>query len=207
MLRLITLFFTVSYCLTSYGQSARELGLIQHSIKDQSLGEVNFFVSDTLHTNKKPLLVYLDGSGNRSIFFYKRDKENNLNRYSSIPFDFKGLSAKYHILLISKPNATLIDTVGYDISSKKDEIYDNLASSYWRVETASKALDFVCRKYKVDKTKIIAFGYSEGAQVVPRLCVRNKKITHCIAFVGGGLNQFYDEIIINRMSAYKGDIS
>ncbi len=59
----------------------------------------------------------------------------------------------------------------------------------------------------MDKTKVIVFGFSEGGQVAPRVAVANKKITHCIAFVGGGLNQFFDEIIKNRMLAFKGEIS
>jgi dienelactone hydrolase len=88
-----------------------------------------------------------------------------------------------------------------------DSVYNQYANCDWRVQTASKAIEFVFKNYKVDKTKVVVFGFSEGGQVAPRVAVANKKITHCIAFVGGGLNQFFDEIIKNRMLAFKGEIS
>ena len=58
-----------------------------------------------------------------------------------------------------------------------------------------------------DGSKIVAYGYSEGGQVVPTLAVDDKRITHIISVVGSGLNQFYDSIVGWRIKAAKGEIT
>jgi predicted esterase len=158
----------------------------------------------TPSTNKKTLLLYLDGSGNYPLSYFKRDSSGWLLRYSGTPLNIKTLKLKYLILVISKPNTPFARELTAQTENKFDSVYNQYANCDWRVQTASKAIDFVFKNYKVDKTKVIVFGFSEGRQVAPRVAVANKKITHCIAFVGGGLNQFFDEIIKNRMLAFKG---
>ncbi len=58
-----------------------------------------------------------------------------------------------------------------------------------------------------DGTKIAAYGYSEGGQVVPSLAFADKRITHVIDVVGSGLNQFYDGITAWRVKAAKGIVT
>ena len=202
--------FSVCLSLSSQhvtAQNLKEFGLVSIPIASKNLGTVNCYLSDTLNDIQKPILVFLDGSGNQPLFSFRRNEENKFIRYSNIPFDFKALALKFHIILISKPNTPLIDTVLNENADKADTIYNKYLSSYWRVESASLALDYVFKHYHVDRKKVIVFGYSEGAQVAPRLAVYNHKVTHCIAFVGGGLNQFFDGIVKYRVEALKGDIT
>lgn len=185
----------------------KDLGLIHHSITDKTLGQIHFYITDTLHQKKKPVLIFLDGSGNNSMFTYRPNEKGNLVQYSSIPFNYKSLGLQYHIVFISKPNIPLIDTIQNSEYPKENPQYDLLLSADWRTLSASKVLDYVIKNYVVDSKKIVAMGYSEGGQVAPRLSMHNKQITHCIAFVGGGLNQFFDQIIANRLAAQKGEIT
>lgn len=203
---LLTLALSLHQC---WGQNKarKEFGLIHHSITDKKLGVINFYVSDTLHEQTKPLLLFLDGSGNNALFTYRPDTDGKLQLYSSIPFHYKSLSLTYHIVCISKPNVPLTDTLLSNEFPKENAIYDSMMSADWRVLSASKVLDYVLKNYSVDQTKIVAMGYSEGGQVAPRLSLAHKKITHCIAFVGGGLNQLFDQIIENRIAAQKGEMS
>jgi predicted esterase len=200
-------FFFILLPALTFAQSSKEFGFIPHQFVDKTLGTVNFYVSDTLHNQTKPLLVYLDGSGNNPLSYFKRDSTGRLVRYSGIPLNLKTLKLKYHILVISKPNTPFARELAAQSESHFDSIYNQYANCDWRVQTASKAIDFVFKHYKVDKNKVVVFGFSEGGQVAPRVAAGNKKVTHCIAFVGGGLNQFFDEIIKNRMLAFKGEIS
>jgi dienelactone hydrolase len=62
------------------------------------------------------------------------------------------------------------------------------------------------KNYKVDKQKIVVMGYSEGAQVAPRLAVQSEYYT-LYGFCGGGLNQLYDEVIQLRMQSESGQLS
>lgn len=188
-------------------QSLKQFGLIHHAMEDKELGTIHFYITDSLHSVKKPLLLYLDGSGDNPLFTYKADIKGNFKKYSSIPFDYKSVSTKYHVVFISKPNVLLADTLRNEDLSITNFKYNQLLSAEWRVNSALKVLEYIQKKYPVDSKKIVVCGYSEGAQVAPILATKNKKITHCIAFVGGGLNQFFNQIIDFRIAAKKNEIS
>lgn len=198
--------FTLLYG-AAQAQNLKQFGLIHHSIEDIKLGTINFYITDSLHLLKKPLLLYLDGSGDNPLFTYQADKSGNFKKYTSIPFDYRSASTKYHIVFISKPNIVLADTLRNKDLSITNFKYNQLLSAEWRVNSALKVLAFIQNTYPVDSKKIVVCGYSEGAQVAPIVAARNKNITHCIAFVGGGLNQFFNQIIEYRMAAKKNEIN
>lgn len=203
--RLIVLLNILFARVFTNAQSAADFGFIEHTFSDKKLGEVHFYISDTLHNTEKPLLVFLDGSGNNPLFYYKKSADGKKNMYSSVPLNLSALKIKYHVLLISKPNTAFVKEQQPEIFV--DSVYDYYASCDWRVESASKAIEFALKNYPINKKKIVVFGYSEGGQVAPRLAVFNKNITHCIAFVGGALNQFFDEIIKYRNLAFNNEMS
>jgi pimeloyl-ACP methyl ester carboxylesterase len=204
----LLLYFSVSILIVK-GQNnlAKDNGLIHHSITDKKLGKINFYLTDTLNQITKPIIIYLDGSGNKPFFTYHLNKEGKLTKYSSIPFNYKVISLKYHIVFISKPNTPLVDTLNEDEFLNENAQYNKSLSAEWRVHSASKVLDFILKNYSVDRKKIVVMGYSEGGQVAPRLAAFDKRINYCMAFVSGGLNQFFDQIIENRINAQKGEIS
>lgn len=197
---------TFLYCRVA-AQTPKEVGLIHHAINDKQLGDINFYVTDTLHSLNKPVLLYLDGSGDSPLFTYRPGTNGTFIRYSSIPFDYKSLAVKYHVVFISKPNVAMADTIKDNNLYLINSTYNQFLSADWRVNSASKVLAFVQKKYKVNSKRVVVFGYSEGAQVAARLAATDKKVTHCMAFVGGGLNQFFNEIINYRISAQKNEIS
>lgn len=56
-------------CATANAQTYR---FLHHTIQDKHLGEINYHITDSLHLQKKPLLIFLDGSGDHPIFYYKQ---------------------------------------------------------------------------------------------------------------------------------------
>ena len=201
----------LALCLFLFGvaqaQNLKPYGLIHHLIEDKKLGTINFFITDSLHTLRKPLLLYLDGSGDNPLFTVESDINGSFKKYSSIPFDYKSIATKYHVVFISKPNVPLVDTLRTKDLSITNFKYNQLLSAEWRVNSALMVLKYIQKKYPVDSKKIVVFGYSEGAQIAPILANKNKNITHCIALVGGGLNQFFNQIIDFRIAAKKNEIS
>ncbi len=69
------------------------------------------------------------------------------------------------------------------------------------------AINYLVKHGFWDKTKIVAYGYSEGGQVVPSLAVQDKRFTHIASLVRSGLNQLYDGIINWRIKAAKGELT
>lgn len=59
-------------------------------------------------------------------------------------------------------------------------------------------IDYLYKRLPIKNKEVIAIGYSEGGQVVPKLALNNKKVTKIVNIVGGGLNQFYSMILSLR---------
>ena len=184
----------------------KALGFEEHKLTDEEFGEVNYYLSIDSTNTQKPLLVYLDGSGAYPLF-HKTD----IGIGSTVVIDFQQLRNEYKILLISKPGVPFVDTVqndenGFPVYEEPISYKENLSLD-WRVNSANSIINKLVDEKKIDTSKIVVFGFSEGAQVGPGLVKENKNITHLLLFGGNGLNQLFDPIINARMKATRGQIS
>lgn len=190
-----------------------EYGLNKYCLKDNSLGDISFYVTKNGIKESKPLLILLDGSGHLPIYSYIKKDDGSSDIFGTIPFRYNKLSEKYHVVLISKPGTPFLDSL--KVNSYKQFIeeykpsmeYTKKLNLDWRVNSASKIIDFLSKKIKIKNNEIIVIGYSEGGQVVPKLALENKNINKIVNIVGGGLNQFYDFITAERLKVHKGIIS
>lgn len=214
LLSLIVLFISACCCLcVAQPTTPADYGLKAFTIKHKSLGTVHFYVSEKGIDRKKPVLFVLDGSGHYPLAMFVVLKKSSFV-VNSFDTDLLRLADKFHVVMISKPGVPFCDTVKIDKDSASSaEAAQLLPSSpeyrkrlglQWRAEAASSVLDYVYKHLPVDKSKVIAYGYSEGAQVTPKLAILNKKITHCVSIFGSGLNQLYDFVIDVRMKAAEG---
>lgn len=178
-----------------------------YTIKDPKLKTFQVHLATSDSTAKKPLLVYLDGSGNFPIYYKKKSG----NYSTSIPLDIKKYAKYFHIILISKPGIPFKDSLQTSSSGRRfypeNETYTKLYSLDWRAGTAAKSIDFIIKKIPVDKSKIVVMGYSEGSQVAPRVAVINKKVTHVVSIVGNAMPQFYDFLTNVRLDIDKNKLS
>lgn len=176
------------------------------TIVDKHLGTVIIHVTKTNIKEKKPLLIYIDGSGNYPLFYRK----SNGNYNTSIALNFSKYAKDYTIVLISKPGIPFSDSLRYQSGKPyypSNNIYEQLYSFQWRTGAAAKAIDYLIHRIPVDTKHIIVMGYSEGSQVAPGVAILNKKVTHVVCFVGNGLNQLYDFIINARLEADRNNIT
>ncbi len=198
---------------SALGQPPAAINLKHYVVADKKLGTINCYVTDKGIDKEKPLLLYLDGSGDRPLFRFKIDSARKSNiMYSTITFNYDSLAALYHVVFISKPGVKFADSVF--VSSLDSNVETNTPAEYttrlsagWRAEAASAVLDFLPGVLKVDARKVVVMGYSEGSQVAPHVAVLNKKVTHVVLFSGNGINQLYDFIIQERLRAGRGEIS
>lgn len=189
-----------------YAQSPWDKFFEHDTLTDKHLGTILIHITKTNKSVKKPLLLYIDGSGNYPLFYRK----SNGNYNTSIAFDFTRYAKDYTIVFISKPGTPFSDSLSYQSGKPYyplNDIYNNLYSLQWRAGAASKAIDYLVKHVAVDKKYIIVMGYSEGSQVAPAVAVLNKKVTHVVCFVGNALNQLYDFIINARLDADRNKIT
>ncbi|MEM6894647.1 MAG: hypothetical protein AAF554_13225 [Bacteroidota bacterium] len=176
-------------------------------IDDEDLGKVDYHVYKNTIDARKPLLVYLQGSTNLPLYF-----QNPNGRYSSgITLNLNAMSKDYHVVLISKPNTPLVDSIRITPSGRKEypmrEGYKEKYSLDWRANAADLVINDALQKLNVDSSTLIIWGHSEGSQVAPAVAVRNKNVTHVIAMMGNALNHLYDFILRERVAAFMGEKS
>jgi len=208
MRKIIIILFGVFIGINSQAQNITPelLGFEKYSQRIEQLGEVNYYLSSDSTDTKKPLLIYLDGSGAFPLF-----QKLDAGIGSTVVIDFQQLRNDYKILLISKPGVPFIDTVesdgnGFPIYKEPTEYKEKISLS-WRVESANSIINNLIIKEKIDTSRIVVLGFSEGAQVAPKLAKENDNITHLLLFGGNGLNQLLDPIINARLKATRGQIS
>ena len=210
---IILLFGILTVNLFAQPKTPDEYGLKHFCLKDKSLGEINFYVTKNGIEKSKPLLILLDGSGHLPIYSLLKNDNGKSQIIGTIPFRYNKLSENYHVVLISKPGTPFIDSLKVNLYEqflkeyKPSKEYTERLSLEWRVNSTSKIIDYLLKKINIKENKIIAIGYSEGGQVVPKLALENEKVTKIINIVGGGLNQFYDFITAERLKAQKGIIT
>jgi hypothetical protein len=196
-----------------------DYGLKAFSINDNKLGRINFYV-DTLGLFKKaPLFIDINGSGGLPLCIYINGKGFGAVSNTFDPNITAKTKEKYHYIILDKPGTPFCDTITtlqsakeYDLHKliaryKVSDEYTRRLSLQWRVEATRKVISYLVKNHFWDHTKIVAYGYSEGGQVVPALAVEDKRITHVVTIAGSGLNQFYDNIAGWRIKAAKGEIT
>lgn len=196
-------------------------GLKEFSINDKKLGLIQFYV-DTLNIHQKaPLFIEVNGSGGFPLCLYIQG-----NKFVTTPTTFneelfRKTRDKYHYIILGKPGTSFCDTLNLDLSVaeyqenpsqvlfayKPSDEYTKRLSLNWRVQATQTVLSYLINYCFWDQTKIVAYGYSEGGQVVPSLAVEDKRVTHIAPVVGSGLNQLYDGIMGWRIKAAKGEIT
>lgn len=200
------LLFFIKMMVTAQSNDTR-FGFRSFELNDKELGKIAYHVSAESIDQEKPVIIYLDGSGPFPLFQY-----TTRGVASTVPFNSKEISKKYHLILISKPGIPLVDSVSNDAATgtpvyDAPEHYTKNLSLQWRVNAADLVIKEILKKLPVDKKKIAVLGISEGFQVGAKLLSVNKSITHAMLLVGNGLNQLFDFIILNRMQATAGKIS
>ncbi len=177
------------------------------SIQSKENGIINYHIYKNKIDKKKPLLLFIEGSGNFPLYFL-----NPNGKYStSTTLNFEKLSSDFHIALISKPGTPFVDSIKISESGRKyypiNDTYKKYYSLYWRVIAGDLVINEILKKFNVDTNNVIVWGHSEGSQVAPAIAVKNSKITHVISMMGNSLNHLYDFIINERVLAEKGEIT
>ena len=201
---LFVFFLLFGPCAPASGQ---KLAFDHISLNDPRLGKIDAHITRSDSGAAKPLLVYLDGSGNFPIYY-----RNKSGKYStSVPLDIQRYATSYRIVLISKPGIPFSDSLRYNESGDsfypENDHYRRLYSLDWRAGAASHVIDYLLKKMPVNRRSVIVMGFSEGSQVAPRVAVLNKHVTKVICIAGNALDQLFDFILNARLNAASGAIT
>ena len=219
LITLAVLLICFSTSVSAQPLSPKDYGLKELALNDPQLGLIRFYVDTTELHKKKPLFIEVNGSGGLPLSLYIKGKGfgavvNTFN--SQLQAATKN---KYHYIILGKPGTNFCDSVStssdashYDKNAlvagyRFSREYTQRLSLNWRVNATKKIITYMIQHNMWDGSKIVAYGYSEGGQVVPSLAVDDKRVTHIVSVVGSGLNQFYDDILEWRIKAAKGEVT
>ena len=142
---------------------------------------------------RRPLMIYLDGSGAGSLFVETKGR---------IGVSLFGLLAQaadnnFHVVAGEKRGVPFLNKA-YGSGENAPEEYTLNATYEGRVAEARLLLDTLLKQPRIDPTRVVLVGHSEGADVAAAVAAQDPRVTHVAFLAGGGPTQMYDLIILQR---------
>lgn len=159
--------------------------------------ELRFFLGDSADTadQKKPLLIYLEGSGAQSLFYEMDD--------GRIAVGMVGLLARevgqaYHVASPEKRGVKFGEQGRRGSGEGASAEYTRYATLADRVADVRLMLTALLSEPTVDSSRVLIVGHSEGADVAAAVAGEDPRVTHVAFLSGGGALQFFDFFVMRR---------
>lgn len=144
---------------------------------------ITFYLSVTSNKSNLPLIVFVQGSGMNSLFT-KSQNGKIQPEYGHMTWYSAG-QEKYRILIIEKPGIKYLQ-------SGPSKIFDRKFSLESFSNNIVEAVNYTTQNEKIDTTKVLIVGHSEGGIVASRVANLMKgKISNVAILAGEGLSQLY----------------
>jgi hypothetical protein len=187
-------------------------GLRAFQIKDKKLGRIDFYVTEEGMDREKPLVFMVSGGRGLPVMLVVQTGEKSRQIGTVPPDQIKYCSSKYHVAFISKPGTPFCDTLEAEKFNPMKNLeayrpspeYVQKCGMDWEVQASSIVINSLHRMLPISGNKTVAMGFSEGGRIAAKLAAENKKVTHLVSAISGGLNHFYASIINTRMDAAAG---
>jgi len=177
---------------------------------------IQFIRIDADTTKTKPTILFCQGS--LPIPLIGKHKDGSSFIYATNNFDYKKISEKYNIIVISMPNTPVVadrKQLNHQYAYVPDTLKPyTVDRQYWKnnylekyVERDNRVLNFLRKQTWVDKNKIIIIGHSQGSHIALELAKQNQDI-YALGYFGGNILGRYASIILQqRNAANSGKIS
>ena len=177
------------------------------SIKINKNDTVSFIITDTTFTQKKPIIVFLQGSSPIPIVIHYKANYTQLTFLAN--FNYQNLIDKYNFVIISKPHIPVIaqeETLNSnyesvpDLKSPQQYTFEYMNDNYLEmyVKRTRAVIDFLRKQKWVDKSNISLVGGSEGALVAISTYEQRPKQIKAVGFLSGSVDGAYSIRIVNE---------
>lgn len=155
--------------------------IIKESVANDS---ITFYLSGFSAQVRLPMVVYIQGSGNSSLFI--KGGTGQISPTSGHISWAYAAKDRAKLLIIEKPGVHFLD--GRETNPAFDKKF-SLESWACSIE---QVINYVIKNEKIDTTKIMIAGHSEGGLVAARVAKElGKRITHVSILAGEGPSQLY----------------
>lgn len=177
---------------------------------------IDFIVSDTNLTAKKPVLLFCQGSLPVPLFFDL--KSHGIVNSTLNNFDLASMRKKYHVVCISMPKTpVLVSEKNLNRSycyvpdtlepNKFDDKYVQADYLENYVRRANTVLNYLINQHWVDSKNVTVVGHSQGTPIAVNIASTNKKVTKLGLFGYNPLGRIDKNIRSIRKNATLGLIS
>jgi pimeloyl-ACP methyl ester carboxylesterase len=146
-------------------------------------------------TERKPLILLLDGSGAQSLFAAIGDKVGTTGLLGLFGPE---ASLHYHVFAIEKRGVKFLENTHPGSAEGASQEYNEHATLEDRVAEARSLVDAVLKQEIVDPSRVVVIGHSEGADVAAALSAAEPRVTHCVCLSGAGATQIFDLMVLQR---------
>jgi len=147
---------------------------------------IDFVITETNFTEKKPILLFCQGSLPVPLFLKLSD--DPLFPVTLNNFDVAAMKKHYHVVVISMPNTPVVvgqENLNSSYSYVLDKSQENSYSpAYLKADyvdnylvRAQHVLKFLRKQKWVDPNKLVVAGHSQGAKIALDLAHNNKTVT------------------------------
>lgn len=157
------------------------------------------FLADKSLEKKLPLMIFVDGSGAHSQFFY----ENGKRGYGLYGALANRAADQYHVATPEKRGVKFGEMGSVGAAENASKEYAAHATLEDRVAEIRLLIDELIKQPAVDKRKVLVFGQSEGADVAAAVAAEDPRVTHLAFLAGGGPTQLFDLIVLRRKEMTK----
>lgn len=208
---ILFIFYIITSVCLSFSQKIDELDIYLFNISDGE-DSIRFIKTDTDLENPKPTILFFQGSLPIPLII----EDNSILSLTACNFNYKELSDKYNLILISHPHTPVVANK-YNLNSNfsyvpdlskpfaydSDYIEDNYLDKY--VERASKVISFLQEQPWVQKD-IYIMGHSQGANVAAKLASIHPSVSALGYFGGNPDGRIAALIRSERQAAEQGKI-
>lgn len=150
--------------------------------------KIEFIVFDTELTEKKPVLLWCQGSLPYPIYVNSKEEGIWLIGGGITNFDISNIVKNYHLVIISMPKTPLVadekeinESYWYFGNSNDKNIptTEFQKADYLEnyVNRGLKVLKFLKKQNWVDNSKLIVAGHSQGSKVATKIAIENKNVS------------------------------
>ncbi len=143
---------------------------------------------------RRPLLVYLDGSGAQSHFVSMGERTG----YGIFGLVARRAGGQFHVATVEKRGVSFGDASRHGSAEGASAEYQQHATLADRVADVRLLLDVLLNEPNVDPARVVLLGHSEGSDVAAAVAGADPRVTHVAFLACGGAPQFYDFFLMRR---------
>ena len=183
------LFLVSCLCNNIIGQKASVTKVSRQPYYRYSLATSNsdsliFYLSENNSNQSLPLIIYVQGSGNTSLF--RKDVSGRIIPQAGHIGLVEQLNNKARLLIVEKPG---VQTFQQD--DHNPEFDQRFSLDSW-VKQIKNAAEYVLNNQLANRSRVMVIGHSEGGVVSATLSKQmNPIITHTAILAGEGLSQLF----------------